>query len=830
MSHHRMRCPAITSAVIFALASGGAAAQEEAATLDEITVTAQKRAESLQDVPIAVTAVSGAKIAQAGIMKIEDLKNYVPTLFMTETAIGNNISIRGIFSGVNPGFEQSVGTYVDGIYRGRPQQTRAPFLDLERVEVLRGPQMILFGKGSVGGALNITTARPTDEFEAMVSALYEARYEEQELTAVISGPFTDRFRGRLAARYREVDGAIENATLGTDDPSREETTVRAWLEMDITDNVTASLKAEHGEFDVLGRQIEITQELPAAAGPFTGRTYSQILRLFGQSPTVLNNTADYVRSSNGDFSNNDTDEFALQIDWRLGENTVTAVTGFSQYSFDELCDCDFTGANVFNVNMGEEFEQTSQEIRLTSPTGGKIEYLLGAYYETSDLDFGDSIQVPANSVLVPLLNGNPAFCLPGSVPPFAPQPPFAPLCGIAGSMLANTGTPRVFTQNADTYAAFAQLSWNISEEFRTTIGLRYMNHEKDALRSLLVTDINGAPLVGAQAVFAPIVYRAAFNVRQQNPASLTAPCCTGSRSEEQLLPSFTFEWKPSDSTMLYFSWKQGAKSGGYDARSNNPTAPPAVRCTNPPANNMPAGCTPLNGIGSFEYGEETSDNVEMGTKLSFGGAFEMNAAFFWTDFKNLQVSTFDGVLGFNVRNAGEAQIRGLEIDARWQATQNLMFSSSIAYTDFEFQDYIGQCFFGQPSNAGDGLNCDYSGKTNEFVAPWVATLAANYTRPIGSNMSFHLGMDLYYTDEYFVAPTLDPKQKQESYYKVNGRMGIGDADGSWDVSLIGKNLFNEQIQPYGNDTPLAGRTFGAFSAWRFVEPGSSLALQGTVRF
>ena len=333
MSDYRIRHSAIASAVMLALASAAAAAQEGTATLDEITVTAQKRTESLQDVPIAVSAVSGTKIAEAGIMKIEDLKNYVPTLFMTETAIGNNISIRGIFSGVNPGFEQSVGTYVDGVYRGRPQQTRAPFLDLERVEVLRGPQSILFGKNSVGGALNITTARPTEEFDAMVSALYEARYDEQEFSAHVSVPFTDRFRGRLAARYREVQGAIHNATLSTEDPSREESTVRAWLEFDVTDNVTASFKAEHGEFDVVGRQIEIDQETPSVStNPlFAGRTYAQILRVFGQDSSVLNNTSDYVRSSNGgDFSNNETDEFVLQVDWQVGENTVTSITSYSK--------------------------------------------------------------------------------------------------------------------------------------------------------------------------------------------------------------------------------------------------------------------------------------------------------------------------------------------------------------------------------------------------------------------------------------------------------------------------------------------------------------------
>ncbi|MEX2150598.1 MAG: TonB-dependent receptor [Steroidobacteraceae bacterium] len=775
MTDYRIGRTALASGVLLVLATASAVAQDQDAStiLGEIIVTAQKRVESLQDVPLAVSAVSGAKIAEAGIMKIEDLKNYVPTMFMTETAIGNNISIRGIFSGVNPGFEQSVGTYVDGVYRGRPQQTRAPFLDLERVEVLRGPQSILFGKNSVGGALNITTARPTQEFDAMVSALYEPRYDEQEFSGHVSGPFTDRLRGRLSARYREADGHIHNGTQSTEDPSREETTVRGWLEFDISDDVTASLKAEMGEFDVVGRQIEIDQEAPIPAGPFTGLTYAQVLvNVFGQDSSVLNNTPDYVRSSNGDFSDNDTEEYVLQVDWQRGESTVTFITAYSTYEFNELCDCDFTGANIFNVAMAEEYEQTSQEIRLTSPAGGTVEYILGAYYETSDLDFFDSIQVPGNSVLVAAVN------------------PF----------IANTGSPRFFSQDSDSYSGFAQLSWSLSEEFRSTIGMRYSSDKKSASRSLSITDINGDPLVGLQAVVAPLVY-AGLNVRAHD--------LSDSRKEDQTLPSLTFEWSPDDSTMLYASWSKGAKSGGFDARSNNPTTPP--------------------GNGTFEFDEERATNLEFGAKLRMGGSFEMNAALYMTDFEDLQVSTFDGVLGFNVRNAGESEIKGLELDMRWQATTNLLLTSSIAYTDFEFLDYIGQCFPGQPSDAGDGLNCNYKGKTNEFVAPWVIAAGASYRRPIGANLALNIATDVYHSDQYFVAPTLDPKQIQESYYKVNGRVGISDQDGSWDVSIIGKNLFNEQILPYGNVTPLANQ-FGAFSSWRFVERGSTVALQATLRF
>ncbi len=811
MSNRSVERRLLATAVALALGAGTAQAQQPAGTLEEIIVTAQKRTESLQDVPVAVSALSGVKIEEQGITTIENLRNFVPTLWMTETAIGNNIAIRGVFSGVNPGFEQSVGTYVDGVYRGRPQQTRAPFLDLERVEVLRGPQSILFGKNSIAGALNITTARPTEELEAGVKVLFEPEFGEQEYSGYLSGPFTDSFRGRISARYRELDGYLRNLTLAEDEPNREETNVRGWLEWDVTGDLRLSLKAERGEFDVVGRQIEIYDEIPVPGAPgptnpFGGLTYSQILFALGQDAGVLNNFPDYKRSANGDFSNNETEEYVFTIDWAIGEHELTAITGYSKYEFQELCDCDFTGGNVFGVGMAEEFDQLSQEIRLTSPTGGTFEYIAGAYYEESDLSYGDTIFVQGNSVLVPLLNGNPAFI-------------GTPLQGIAGTMIANTGTPRLFEQDSQAWAVFGQLTWNITDSFRATGGLRYTNEEKDASRLLTITDIEGDPLSGLPSVLAPAVYSAAFNVRRHD--------LSGSRSEDKLLPSVILEYDWSDRIMTYVSWSQGSKSGGYDARSNNPTVPPAVACANPPVRD-PVGCIYGREIGSFEFEDENADNIELGAKMGFGGNFELNAALYFTNYKDMQVSTFDGSLGFNVQNAGEADIMGLELDARWQLTEHSLLSGAMAWTDFEFKDYFGQCAFGQTPDAPDGINCNYKGKTNEFVADWVASLAYDYRRPISSTLEFRFGLDAYYSGETFVNPTLDPRQKQDAYVKLNGRVAIGGEH--WEVAVLGRNLTDEEIYPYGNDTPLAGSTLRAWSAWRFMEPARSFAVQGSLRF
>ncbi|VAX09066.1 TonB-dependent receptor, partial [hydrothermal vent metagenome] len=363
-------------------------------TLEEIVVTSQYREQSLKDVPISVAVVSGDFLRDNSIQKMADLQFSVPNFTMAESGIGTNVFIRGIGSGNNQGFEQSVGIYVDGIHHGRAQQSRAPFLDLERIEVLRGPQSILFGKNSVAGALNITTAKPTEEFEGSVSLSYEPTDDEIEGTVVLSGPISDRVRVRLAARYHELGGYIENLTLDRMEPNQKDWTVRGTVEMDVSENLTATLKVERSQFDVLGRNIEIDGEIPAPVGPFAGLTYSQLLvGAFGQDASVLNNTLDGKRHSNGDFSNNEQTELVLTLDWQLGEHVLTSTTGYSDFSFSDNCDCDFTGADVFTLPLQEDFEQISQEFRLTSPGGETVDYILGAYFQTSKHNYSDAIEI-----------------------------------------------------------------------------------------------------------------------------------------------------------------------------------------------------------------------------------------------------------------------------------------------------------------------------------------------------------------------------------------------------------------------------------------------------
>jgi outer membrane receptor protein involved in Fe transport len=784
------------------------AQDSETRILEEIIVTAQYREQGLQDVPISIMAVTADVITSTVIQKVEDIQFLVPNLTITETGISTNTFIRGIGSGVNQGFEQSVGTYIDGIYFGRGQQFRAPFLDIERIEVLRGPQSILFGKNSVAGALNITTARPTQEFEGRAMVSKEFEDDETILELTLSGPLSDRVRGRLAARTRDSDGYMRNATLNRNEPEREDWTIRGLLEFDVSDNLMATVKVEVGEFDVHGRHVEIVNEKPATAGPFTGLMYNQILGLvFGQDASVFNVTQDEIRSSNGDFSFNKSDTFSIKLDWTTGDFEIESLTAYNKFKYDEFCDCDFTGANVFEAALQEEYSQFSQELRLTSPLGGNFDYIAGLYYQTSEHEYGDQIIVPANSILVPAVNG----LSPG-----------------AGDLLAGTEASRLALVDADVFSVFAQLNWHLSDVHTLQVGGRITNDKRDGSRTLSVFAQGGGALPGAQFA-APIVYANAFGITSTNLAQLgptgaffqgklgSLPV-SGSRDVTKFSPDVKLVWDVNDTSMYYASWSRGFKSGGFDFRANN--------------RNFYADMAT-----SFEYDDEEATNIEFGGKFTLAdGAAELNATVFLTDFDNLQISIFDGTLGFNVGNAASAEIAGLEVDGRWAVSDYVTVSGGFAITDFEFTDFKnGQCYFGQAPDIdldGDGIFdlCDYTGNSNQMVSDFQANLAINYGYPLTKGLELSALIFMFYTSEYDASATFDPALVQDSYSKFNLRIGIGPPSGDWEVALLARNLTDEKVLQFGGDTPLAGGTFGAKSNYAFYGQGRTLWLQATKLF
>lgn len=786
------------SSSFFMGTAGFAYAQDSGPVLDEIIVTAQARSESLQDVPISVVAVSGDFLRETNVARLEDLQASVPNFNMNQTGISTQIYIRGIGSGINQGFEQSVGTYIDGVHYPRGQSTRSPFLDLERVEVLRGPQSILFGKNSVAGALNITTAKPTDYATGYVLGTYEFNENDYSIEGALSGPLNDRVRGRIAGRYHEGDGYMENLTLNRDEMQNDDITLRGQLEVDVTDNLTARFKAEYSDFDNVGRYIEIVGEQPAQAGPFAGLTYSQILRNgFGQDESVLNTTRDNKRSSNGDFSFNQNEAYQMTLDWALGNFTFESNTAYTKMSYDEQCDCDFTGANIFFARFNESYDQLSQEFRLISPGGERLDYIIGGYFQTSDHKYQDNIEVRSNSILVPAVNAR----APG-----------------AGNLISGTGAGRVVGVDSDVWSLFAQFNYELTDNLSVQLGARYTDDSKDGSRLGRVLSIDGSALPAAQ-VGAPLVYANLFGITTDNlsglgpqgaffQSQLGVSPVADSISETAFTPEVKIEYKPTDNALIYASYVKGNKAGGFDFRANNKNQSATL-------------------LESFTFEPEEADSYEIGTKLDLaGGRATLNATGFFNEFSNLQVAIFDGILGFNVGNAAGSESKGIEIDGRFAVSDNLTLDGAIAFIDFEFTDYKnGQCNFGQaPTTAGTPF-CDYTGFTQTNLSDVTAFIGANYDVPFIDVVDVKLFGGLSYASEYFASSTYDPDLIQGAHAKLDLRLNVASKNDDWNIALIGKNLTDKQLLTFGGDAPLSGGTFGVESKYAFYGQGRTIAVQ-----
>lgn len=778
-----------------------ATAQETASGLDEIIVTAQARSQPLQNVPLSIISVDGAKLQNLGIDRIEDFQNSVPSLNYTETGISTNIFLRGLGSGVNQGFEQSVATFVDGVFFGRAQSSREPFLDLAQVDVLRGAQTLFFGKNAIGGAINIQTAKPTDTFEAYVRASYEIIDSEASLDGAVSGPLSEKVRARIAGRFWDGDGYSKNTTLNRDEAQREGHSFRAQVEADISDTITALVKVENARFDVLGRDGEITGEAAALAGPFSGQTFSQLLvGGFGADASVLNNFADDIRSSNGDNSFNDTETYVLSLDWDIDGYQLISTTALTRLDYTEVCDCDFTGASIISIGIQEEFEQFSQELRLISPISKRFDYLLGGYFQTTDQDYADQIRIGADSLLVPIGNNQ----SPG-----------------AGSLIANTQAARLATVNDDSYSAFAQLNWHLKDNLTLQLGGRLSYETQEGNRDLTIEALGGGDLPLAQTA-APLIIAQTFGITSNGLAALgpqgTAVQSTlgvlpvtGSRSETDFSPDIKLQYQATPDHLFYVGYTIGRKSGGFDFRANNK-----------------GQFTTL--TDSFTFDPERAETVEIGSKARFlDDRAELNIAGYYTQVNDLQVSVSDGLLGFNVQNVAAAKVKGLELDGRFIMNDNLQINGALAATDFDFTDFEnGQCFFGAIPDAS-GF-CSYTGESQQMLSDFTGSIGADWSMLIKDEYALDIHGDVYFASEYNASATYDPALVQEAFAKVNLRAAISSLSDKWEIALLAKNLTDKRTLNFGGDTPLAGPLFGLKSNYVYRAQGRTLTAQVKVGF
>ena len=789
-----------------AIASGLMSVHSQAQMLEEVVVTATKREAGMQDVPIAISVMDGNQMTEQGIKSLQDITLFVPNVSITPSFGGDRLIIRGVGSGQNYGFEQSVGTFIDGIYFGRGQASRTTFLDLERVEVLKGSQSTLFGKNTIAGAINITTRKPTEEFEGTVEGTYEEEFNAWSTTLKVSGPITDNLGGRLVLKTADQDGWVDNTYTNDTGVHQEDYIGRGILDWMLTDTLSTSLKYETGKTDTKG-----TNEVISKATDNT-------LELWGtQDPNIASviGTDGYKHSQQTfaerkPFWDREWDILTLTVEEEIGEYSLKSITGYVDYSFSNDRDVDYSPLQAINRGRDEDHKQFSQEFLLISPESDTFEYMLGLYYQDEKLKHKRHSDISAKALFESGAQVPPVFGIPEGV--------------------LDTTNYNDLEQDTETWSTFGQGTFHISESIRMIAGLRYSRDEKDLKKKSYFRPIFAAPnspapdnqglFIFAYNDFLRFANEYTFKdgeatIFQGSPSGDVTPVVSPidtRRTEDHVTGDLTFQWDFNIDTMLYAKYGTGYKAGGFDEDNA------------------------LGVIASEEYEDETSRGFEIGAKMElFEGRGRLNLAAFNTKYKDSQLSTFDGTAGTVVGNAGEISAKGIELDAMYAVTDELNVYGAFAYLDTVYDEYDdAACNYPQTvawTEAGNMGTCtqDLGGERPPFAPEYTGNIGASYATEITQSLELSLSIDVAYSDSFFIVGDLDPNAKQDSFTKVQARIAIGNVLGDWTIALLGKNLTDETTRVADGDIPLGSIGFGG-SYVAAVEAPRSFEIQARYNF
>lgn len=486
---------------------------DQVSEVETIVVTAQKRSQALHDVPISVNVVSGEDVGEKHITDVKSLSTYVPNLMAGDSPGDNQVTMRGLGTGArNPLFEQAVVTYIDGVSGSRSLQFIVPFFDVSRVEVLRGPQGVLFGKNATAGAINIVSASPTDYLTAEIGGHYEAEYQGWGVDGYVSGPLTEKLNGRLAVK-KEVRGAYVRDTFLNRDRGEEDTfAVRGMLEWTPTEDLTLQFKAEHAQYERIGNVLEI------------GACTTNLALILAASPTedCKMNRVTAQETMGGDKA--EATSATVNIEYQRGAMTFSSITGFSTYDSLVDRDTDLTPAYALIRRKDEQYQQVSQEFRVASPADWRVSFVAGIYGQSQDLDIFD--QIDTGTGLRPFSNLDSA--------------PFNPTTNYRLKKLAD--------QSQTLWSAYAQATWNMTDALRLIAGARYSEEKKR------------------------IDYRAdryEFGSDIAAPTDMDIDVTGRVRRESSFDPQITIQYDLASNVVIYGTGSMVHKAGGFNIDETN---------------------------------------------------------------------------------------------------------------------------------------------------------------------------------------------------------------------------------------------------------------------
>jgi iron complex outermembrane receptor protein len=729
----------------------------EEKVLSEVVVTSRRRIEKVQDIPIAVSVVTGKQAEQAGAFNVNRIKELVPSVQLYSSNPRNTgINIRGLGSPyglTNDGIDPGVGFYVDGVYYARPAATTLDFIDVERIEVLRGPQGSLFGKNTTSGAFNITSRKPSFTSGADFEVSY-GNYQYIQAKASVTGALSPKVAGRLSFSGTQRDGLIENIVTGRPTNTLNNQGIRGQLLFTPTDKTNITFAA-----DITTQRPDGYAQVVAGVAPTKRAAYRQFNAIIADLNYQLPSLNAFDRKIDHDTpwrSGQDLGGASLNIDSKIGGGTLTSTTAWRFWTWDPSNDRDFTGLQVLAKSQNPSRQtQVTQEVRYAGKLTSKINGVVGVFF----IDQTTKTKGTEES-------GNAQWR-------FSQSTPNTALWQTPG-LFEGYGIKTNAKIRSTSAAVFGQLDWAITEKLHVLPGLRYNYDKKDA-------DYDRKTYGGLQT---------------SNPALIalqksvyTDQAFTSSTDDTDFSGNLTVSYKASSKINAYATYAKSYKPVGVNV----------------------AGLPTIAGQPALDLAvikPEDVNHYEFGVKTSPFKNSILNLTFFNTDIKDFQTNVQAAELGVNrgyLANADKVRVKGAELDASFKVNNHFSVYGAVTYTDGKYIKFTNAPLPLEETGSAISFK-DVSGTDLPGVSKWAGNLGGEYTKNakfFGNLGKFFIALDGYARSEFSSSPSASKYLIVPGYAIFNGRLGFRVADGL-SVHIWGRNLLNkdyyEQLLPAGGNS------------------------------
>lgn len=734
--------------------------------LDEVVVTSRRREETAQNVPIPISVVSGAVVDQSGAFNVNRVKELIPSVQLyTSNPRNTGINIRGTgspFGLTNDGLDPGVGFYVDGVYYARPAAATLDFIDIEQIEVLRGPQGTLFGKNTTSGAFNITTRKASFTPSADVEVSY-GNYGYIQAKSSITGPLTKKLAGRISFSGTQRDGVIENVATGRYTNDINNLGIRGQLLFQPSGNTSITLAGDISEQrpDGYAQVVAGVVETKRAAN----RQFNAIITDLGYELPSLNAFDRKIDHDTPWRSGNELGGVSLNIDQEIGPGTLTSTTAWRYWNWDPSNDRDFTGLQALAKSQNPaEHRNWSQEFRYAGEFSSRLSGVIGLFYIDQEVNINGTEESGTAQWRFSQSSTSPLWETPG--------------------LFEGYGISTKASIKSTSAAVFANVDWKITEGLHVLPGIRFNYDKKDVAYDRTAyggLDTDDPDLIALKNS----VY--------------TSQSYVSDAEENNLTYNITLAYKANKRFNAYATYSTGFKPVGVNV----------------------AGLPTISGQPATDLAvikPEDVRHIEFGVKTSPSSASIVNLTFYNTSINDYQTNVQSPELGVNrgyIANAEEVRVRGVELDSNVKINKNFSFYGSLAYTDGEYVKFTNAPLpLEETGTSVDGVQVafkDVSGGELPGISKWATSIGGEFTSQANffkNEDKFFFAIDTYYRSDFSSSPSPSAFLNIEGYVLVNARTGFRASKGVsvtvWTRNLLDKDYYEQLLPAGGNAGHYAG--------------------------